>query len=294
MSLSSILSVFVFAKRVSVMSHRIWRWWAVGLAFLVLLALAAVAPDIVAAAEEGAAEKPEIESGLSWFIRCSGWIGAIILLISIYFVATIFRLFMDMRVEMAVPEDLIGRCAEMVQGRNFQGVYDAAREDDSYLGRVLTQGISELPNGLSDAREAMERASEVETADLEKKISMLAVIGTLGPMIGLVGTLKGMIASFSVIARSDTAIRSSEVAGGISEALLLTFEGVALSVPAIYFFTFFRNRVAAISSKAMLTADQLLRHLFRAGRGKGGAAAPAAAPVAAAPAKPRPATFEAR
>ncbi len=78
---------------------------------------------------------------------------------------------------------------------------------------------------------------------MEKKISMLAVLGTLGPMIGLLGTLKGMIASFSVIAMSDTQLKASQVAGGISEALLLTFEGVALSVPAIYFFALFRNRV---------------------------------------------------
>ena len=44
------------------------------------------------------------------------------------------------------------------------------------------------------------------TAEMEKKISMLAVLGTLGPMIGLLGTLKGMIASFSVIAMSATQI----------------------------------------------------------------------------------------
>jgi biopolymer transport protein ExbB len=261
--------------------------WAIG---LMLLALAAIAPHIVAAAEEGAGSSQEIESGFSWFIRCSGWIGAIILAISIYFVATIFRLFMDMRVEVAVPEDLIARCAEMIQARNFQGVYDAAHEDDSCLGRILSQGISELPNGLADAREAMERASEVETADMEKKISMLAVIGTAGPMIGLVGTLKGMISSFGEIARGGAVLKPAAVAGGISEALLLTFEGVALSLPAIYFFTFFRNRVASVSTKSMLTADQLLRHLFRAGRGKGAAAAAptaAAAAPAAAPAKSR-------
>ena len=65
-------------------------------------------------------------------------------------------------------------------------------------------------------------------------------------MIGLLGTLKGMIASFSVIACSGTQLKASEVAGGISEALLLTFEGVALSVPAIYFFAIFRNRVVDV------------------------------------------------
>ncbi len=111
---------------------------------------------------------------------------------------------------------------------------------------MLATGIAELPNGLAEARESMERIGEALTVDMEKKISMLAVLGTLGPMIGLLGTLKGMIASFSVIARSDQVLKASEVAGGISEALLLTFEGVALSVPAIYFFAIFRNRVSTL------------------------------------------------
>ena len=118
------------------------------------------------------------------------------------------------------------------------------KDDTSFFGRLLSTGIAELPNGLAEARDAMERVGESVTVEMEKKISMLAVLGTLGPMIGLLGTLKGMIASFSVIALSDTQLKASQVAGGISEALLLTFEGVALSVPAIYFYAVFRNRVS--------------------------------------------------
>ena len=95
-------------------------------------------------------------------------------------------------------------------------------------------------------------------------------------MIGLLGTLKGMIASFSVIAVSDVQIKASEVAGGISEALLLTFEGVGLAVAAIYFFSFFRNRVSLISVTALTRADEFLRHFAQAARTKAAAGRPAA------------------
>jgi biopolymer transport protein ExbB len=109
------------------------------------------------------------------------------------------------------------------------------------------------------ARDAIDRQGEAVTVELERRISMLAVIGSLGPMIGLLGTLKGMIASFSVIAMSGTQIKSSEVAGGISEALLITFEGVALSVPAIYFFALFKNRVSTLTVQTINKADEFLR-----------------------------------
>src|SRR4029077_7099397 len=139
-----------------------------------------------------------------------------------------------------------------LQKREFKEIFSIVKDDTSFFGRVLASGIAELPNGLAESGDSRERGGEAVTVEMEKKISMLAVLGTLGPMIGLLGTLKGMIASFSVIALSDTQLKASEVSGGISEALILTFEGVALSVPAIYFFALFRNRIASLNVETML------------------------------------------
>lgn len=217
----------------------------------------------------GTTEGPSTEEGQSyvwWFIRSSGLIGLFILILSIYFVATVIRLFLELRMDVAVPPELIQRFDEMLQRQEFAAIYNTAREDQSMFGRVLATGLAELPAGITDARDAMERMADTETVEMEKQISMLAVLGTLGPMIGLIGTLKGMISSFSVIAMSDVQLKASEVAGGISEALLLTFEGVALSIPAIYFYAVFRNRVASISSATLLHADHLLRRMAHAAR----------------------------
>jgi biopolymer transport protein ExbB len=175
-------------------------------------------------------------------------------------VATVARLFLEIRAETLLPQEVVGECQTLLEQRNFQGVYDRISHDDSFFSNVVSTGIKELVNGLPEARDVMDRAGEAQTAILEKKISMLAVLGTLGPMIGLLGTLKGMIGSFSVIALSDTQLKASEVAGGISEALILTFEGVALSVPAIYFFAVFKNRISTLTVNTMISADEFLRH----------------------------------
>ena len=201
-------------------------------------------------------------------------IGLFIFGLSVYFVAVVIRLFLQMRTEVAVPPDASTAFRELLGQGNFQGAYEAMRDSDSFLGRVVAKGIEQLPNGLAEARHAMERIGEYETVRMEKQISIMAVLGTLGPMIGLIGTLKGMISSFSVIAMSGVTLKASEVAGGISEALLLTFEGVSLSVPAIYFFAFFRNRVALISMDAMVEADDLINLFFRSGRSKSTAMPP--------------------
>ncbi len=146
---------------------------------------------------EGDAKKPvETESTLLWVIKWSGWIGLVLLLLSIYFVATVARLFGEMRIEVAAPAEVVSQCEGLLERRDFKGIYTLVREDDSFFGRLLTTGIADLPNGLAEARDSMERMCDTITAEMEKKISMLAVLGTLGPMIGLLGTLKGMIGAF--------------------------------------------------------------------------------------------------
>ena len=192
---------------------------------------------------------------------------------SIYFVATISRLFIEMRPVVAMPPEIIARCEALLEQRDFKSIFGVVKDDNSFFSTALSTGIAELPNGLAEAREAMEKVGESVTAEMEKKISMLAVLGTLGPMIGLLGTLKGMISSFSVIAFSGQGIEPGKVAQGISEALVLTFEGVILSVPAIYFYALFRNRVSTISVSTMVRADQFLRHFAHAARSKAPAGA---------------------
>jgi biopolymer transport protein ExbB len=233
--------------------------------------------------EKAATRQVPHENFLVWVVKVSGLIGVVILGLSFYFVATVVRLFLELRIENVVPPGLVSQYNELLEQRDYRGILTVTKEDGSPLGDLLATGIRELPNGLSEARETMERSADAETVSMERKISMLAVLGTLGPMIGLLGTLKGMIASFSVIAMSDVQMKASEVAGGISEALLLTFEGVALSVPAIYFFALFRNRVAHLSVQLLLTADELLTELSRSSRQP---PTPGKAPAPGAPGSP--------
>lgn len=225
-----------------------------------------------AAEPQKKADAPAKQSALMWVIQTSGWIGAFLLLISIYFIATVMQLFMELRAPIVAPPELMEEAEALLAKRDFNAIYKLVKESPSELGQLIATGMVGLSSGLSDAREAIDRQGEAMTVDMEKRISMLAVIGTLGPLIGLLGTLKGMIGSFSVIATGET-MKASEVAHGISEALILTFEGVFLSVPAIYFFAVFKNRVSSLSVQTMNAADEFIRRLHATAHKKPGAEA---------------------
>jgi biopolymer transport protein ExbB len=128
-------------------------------------------------------------------------------------------------------------------------------------------GIANLPNGRPEAKESMDDLAEEIVVGMESRISYLATIGTLGPMIGLVGTIWGMIQSFQELATAGGQAKPEKLAGGISTALFITLEGVSLSVPAIFFFAFFRNRIARISTEATKVADRTINAFWTAAKG---------------------------
>src|SRR5262249_45985700 len=210
---------------------------------------------------------PRRENMLQWAMRASGPIGFFLLLLSIYFTALVIRLFMEFRVSEAVPAVLVDRLETAIRDKKFQDAYDACKDNDSFLARLVRTGIANLPNGRQEAKEAMLSASDEIVTSLEMKISYLAIIGTLGPMIGLVGTIWGTILSFQEIATAGGAQpQPHKVAEGISTALFITLEGVSLSVPAIFFFAFFRNRIAQMTMEATRVADRTINSLVAAAK----------------------------
>jgi biopolymer transport protein ExbB len=234
-----------------------------------------VAPEDAPAANAQPNEpaKPQQQSAVVWFLSTIGLIGYFLFALSMYFVALVARCFSEIRQQVAMPPNLVEGCDNLLKDKQFKEVYNTVTADGSMYAKLLSTGIAELPNGLSEARDAMERQEEALRGEMERKISMMAVLGTLGPMIGLLGTLKGMIASFSVIALSGTQLKSDEVAKGISEALLLTLLGVGLANPAIYFYALFRNRIVGICTNTAMAADEFVRHFAHAARANRPAAA---------------------
>jgi biopolymer transport protein ExbB len=64
--------------------------------------------------------------------------------------------------------------------------------------------------------------------------------------------------SFRVIAQEGSTPQASQLAAGISTALFATLEGIAVSIPAIFFYSMFRNRIARLSLEVSIAAEPLL------------------------------------
>ncbi|MDY3559392.1 MotA/TolQ/ExbB proton channel family protein [Gemmata sp. JC673] len=227
-----------------------------------------------------ASGKEQTGSGLIVFMLESLGIvfGLPLLLISLAMLALVVLLFLDLRMSSAIPPGFVDEFTDIVNKRKFKEAFDMARNDPSFLGQVLTAGMSRLQYGLEDAREAAMNTLESIKSDKEMKNNYNSVIATVGPMLGLVGTVWGMIRSFSVLATA-TQVNPSELAKGISHALVVTLFGVAISVPAIFFNAFYRNRITRVTMDVGHIADDLLTQMYH--NSKKAAAAPPTTPAPA-------------
>ena len=137
--------------------------------------------------------------------------------------------------------------------------------DESFLGQVLSAGLAKLSSGYQPAIEAMQEVGEEENMKLEHRLSYMALIGTISPMVGLLGTVYGMIKSFSVIARSPTTPKPSELAQGISTALFTTLVGLSIAIPAIAVYNILRNRVARLVLEVGIVSEGLMSRFSTVG-----------------------------
>jgi len=230
----------------------------------------AATPNVAHAQDEGKEDAPK-EAGLQnpivhFFSSIGYTFGIVFLGLSIGTVALIIILFMDLRMSEAVSPIFVDEFTNMVNKRQFKQAYELAKSDTSWLSRVLSAGMGRLQYGIEDAREAMFSQSEMIKSGKDSMISYLSAVGTLGPLLGLVGTVSGMIGAFRQLGASDKAPNASALAGNISHALVVTLVGVAIACPAIFFFTFFKNRLNGISHGATTLADDLLTQMYHNSR----------------------------
>jgi biopolymer transport protein ExbB len=207
-----------------------------------------------------------------FFVSIGVVFGIIFAAVSVGTLALIIILVMDLRMGEAVSTAFVDEFTGLVNKRQFKQAYEMCKNDNSFLGRVLTSGMGRLQYGIEDAREAMFHMVETVKSSKDSMISYLANVGTLGPMLGLVGTVSGMVGAFRKLGAAQGAPDASSLAGEISHALVVTLVGVAVAVPAIFFYSFFKNRLTAIANNTSNLADDLLTQMYHNSKKAGGAA----------------------
>ena len=226
---------------------------------VVLSAAFAVLAPREACAQQDDAQTQRGESLLVWMFRAQGIFFYPQLGISIGLVALIVTNFLAIRRTNFLPLEFTEQFEELVKGKKYNEAFELSKQEISLVGRLLAAGLGRLPEGYAEAIQAMQEVGEEENMRYEHRLSYLALIGNIAMLLGLLGTVWGMVASFMAIGQSDVAPKPSELARGVSQALVTTLAGLIQAIPAIFFFTVFKNRVAIMVLEVGVVSERLMQ-----------------------------------
>lgn len=220
---------------------------------------APAAPVAAPAASNPPADGMPQKNWLSWTIEACGIFFYPQLAIMVAIVAIIgtnaFGVMRSRFINNAFVESFEG----MTKGKQFKEAFESAKSDHTFLGKIVTAGLSRLSDGYPDALAGMQDAGVAENMKNEHRLSYLSMLANIATMVGLLGTVAGMVSSFTVLSTSDVSPSPSALAQGVSMALVTTVIGLVEAIPAIMAYTILGN----LNSRRVLEVAQVGEHLMR-------------------------------
>ena len=210
--------------------------------------------------EESPAEKAAKESVLVWLYH-SMTPRYVVIFLGVTFneIALVVMIILGLRRRCICPLSLAKDFEAKLNKKQYQEAYDAAKKDNSFLGKILAAGMANLSEGHEAALEAMHEVGEEQNMRLEQRNGHIALIAQIGPMLGLLATVDGIVRAFAVIAGKDVTPKPSELAQGIGIALVNTVVGLWLAIPSIIFYHIVRNRLTRLVLEVGVISARLMK-----------------------------------
>lgn len=247
----------------------------------------------VAFAQEGgdAPAAPKKKSAFMAFFMVEDLLGNIIVwglfLLSLVCFGFAGVLMMKYRRSEVLPDSTVEQVTIMLDNKQYREAIDYADGDESYLGKLVSGALNEASNGYSAMERAVEETGDAEATRILRPIEFLNVVGNIAPMMGLFGTVYGMIVAFQKLVDAGGKPDPAQLAGGISTALVTTFWGLVVAIPALAFYAIIRNRIDALTTEGLVIAEDIIRPFKPSGKKKGGSGAETSSRAASPPDRPK-------
>lgn len=146
------------------------------------------------------------------------------------------------------------------RGQGLRSIAEAALAEEENFPPEDPAGRSEGIR-VELVREACERESVLQSANLEHRLAWLVVAAGSGPFLGLLGTVWGIMDAFFRIGNQASA-GLNVVAPGIAEALMTTGVGLLVALPAAAAHQILAARLREVETRNAAFASRVL-NLYR-------------------------------
>src|SRR6267142_2605127 len=182
--------------------------------------------------------------------------------LSVFFVMLVIVYVMTIRRGAVVSSGYMATADALLRKRDYLGLLAVSNRHGEAIARVVQKMldfITKNPNtDLQQVREIAETEGTRVAASLNNRVIYLADIGMIAPLLGLLGTVFGIIRSFGALGADLGTARYVLLSQGISEALVNTAAGLAIGIPAMMFYAFFRGRAQKLISELEAATTHVL------------------------------------
>jgi biopolymer transport protein ExbB len=183
-------------------------------------------------------------------------------LLSIFFVALVVVYFLTIRRGAVVSSGYMATADALLRKRDYLGLLAVSNRHGEAIARVVQKMLdftTKNPHAdFQHVREIAETEGTRVAASLNNRVIYLADIGMIAPLLGLLGTVFGIIHSFGALGADVGSARYVALSRGISEALVNTAAGLAIGIPAMIFYAFFRGRAQKLISELESASTHVL------------------------------------
>lgn len=193
-------------------------------------------------------------------VKAGGWVMVPLILCSIAALAIIGERLWTLQTKFVIPAELLLQVQQLLERRQLDAGQLQLLREGSLMGRVLAAGLLNRQHPRGIIKEAVEDAGRHVVPELERYLNALGTIAAIAPFLGLLGTVLGMIQMFGGIGSHGLG-DPSIVASGISQALIATAAGLAVAIPSLMFYRYFRARVDSLLVEMEQEAVKLIEIL---------------------------------
>ena len=182
---------------------------------------------------------------------------------SVITVLLILIIILTIRRNAIVSDRFMNTTESMIRKRDYLGLITLSHHRNECMARIIQKTLdfinSNPGTSFENVREVAQAEGSHQAGLLTSRITYLADIGAIAPMVGLLGTVLGMIEAFIEISSGEVAgVRQMGLAEGVSKALIATAGGLAISIPALAFYSIFRGRVQKYISELEAAATHFI------------------------------------
>jgi biopolymer transport protein ExbB len=185
-----------------------------------------------------------------------------LVLLSIFFVMLVVVYLMTIRRGAVVSSGYMATADALLRKRDYLGLLAVSNRHGEAIARVVQKVLDFMTKNpqadLQQVREIAETEGTRVAANLNNRVIYLADIGMIAPLLGLLGTVFGIIHSFGALGADIGSARYVALSRGISEALVNTAAGLAIGIPAMIFYAFFRGRAQKLISELEAASTHVL------------------------------------